>query len=231
MNNIPAGKHAVIIGQNGSGKSQMLMYLARHNSQRVVIFDTKIDNDFLSLARGDEVLQVANNYQEMIEILNRGDFDYLILRPQDFELSEPEALDNYLKALAKCKNLSIFIDEAYQLHTAGRAYPGYISILTRGRSRNLSLIVCTQRPSWVSTFTFSEPSYFFVYRLILTKDIKKVSEFVPIPEEWDIERFAYYFYCIHERSVVRCKPINIFSQKVAKQNTEKKINIYKKLFK
>jgi len=224
---IKPGKHGVIIGKNGSGKSQMLICLARLNHQRVVILDTKLDDDFMFLAEGDEVLQCAESYQETVDLLNAANFEYLIIRPKANELSVPEALDNYLKLLSKCKNLTIFIDEGYQFHNNGRAGSGYVSILTRGRSRGLSLVVCTQRPLWLSTFSFSESSYFYIYDLMLDNDIKKIREFIPFPNEaLNLNEFYYYFYCTFEKRGIICKPIQRF-----KRSIEHKVSLFKILFK
>jgi hypothetical protein len=216
---VPPGKHAVIVGKNGGGKSQQLMTLARNNTQRVVILDTKIDDDFLYLNDKNETLKVADSYLEMIRLLNKQDFDYLIVRPVDQELSDPEALDNYLKVLAGCKNLSIFIDEGYQFHNGGRAGSGYVSILTRGRSRRLSLIVCTQRPVWLSVFTFSEATYFFIYELNMLIDKKKLREFIPLADNFNLRKFYYYFYDTNEGVVIECEPVALFKPEKTPQKT------------
>lgn len=226
---IPPGKHAAVIGKNGSGKSQQLMRLALTCPQRVVILDTKLDDDFLFLAYGEEVLKVAESYKDTLRALKRGAFDYLIIRPQDFELANPEALDNYLVLLSKQKSTSIFIDEAYQFHSAaGRSGPGYTALLTRGRSRGLSLIVATQRPAWLSLFTFSESSYFFVYNLGLEKDRAKVREFVPLPKDYKTETYHYWFYDALKDSLAYMLPIKKFVRTMHKKPPSK--GILKQLF-
>lgn len=226
---IPPGKHAAIVGQNGSGKSQQLINLVRNNPQRVVVLDTKLDDDFLYIARRDEVLIVANSYKDMIAAINDGEFDVLIVRPENHELASHEALDNYLKALSQCRNLSIFIDEAYQFHNSGRALSGYVSILTRGRSRKLSLIVCTQRPSWVSTFTFSEAKYFFIYHLNMSQDHKKLREYIDLPDFDKLGKFQYFFYCTDSKNVLRCEPVELFTREKVIQDRKKYRNLFKTL--
>lgn len=226
---IPPGKHAAIIGKNGSGKSQQVMRLALMCPQRVVIMDTKLDDDFLFLAYGSEVLEVSNSYKEAIKALKRGVFDYLIIRPQDFELSNPEALDNYLVLLSKQKDTTIFIDEAYMFHSAaGRSGPGFTALLTRGRSRGLSLIVATQRPAWLSLFTFSEASYFYIYDLGLAKDKAKVREFVPLPKEYDYAVYHYWFYDTIANDMTYMSPIKPFKRTLHKPPPKK--GILKQLF-
>ena len=206
------GKHAVIVGQNGSGKSQMLIHLAIENTQPRVIFDTKLDDDFLYLAKGKQKLLVANGYKQFLSYIKK-DFDYLIVRPAGFELPEAKALDNYLIRVAKEKNLSVFIDEVYHFHNSGRCYEGLHSLLTRGRSAGLSVIACTQRPAWISVFLFSEASYFIVYRLLPLKDRKKVAEFIPYNSELPPDFHFYYFSLTDKHEDCQlCEPIKIFKR-------------------
>ena len=209
---IAAGKHAVIVGQNGSGKSQQLITLARENKQQVIIFDTKLDDDFLSINSTKQKLVVANGYREFVKALRENKFDYLIVRPQKFEISEPKALDNYLDYLTDFKNLSIFIDEAYPFHTSGgRCYEGLLALLTRGRSSKLSVIACTQRPSWVSNFIFSEASYFYIYRLVEKKDRQRVAGFAPYNAEIPPKFHFYYYDLVDDLPECElCEPIKLF---------------------
>ena len=212
---IVPGKHAVIVGQNGSGKSQQLIYLARNNEQPVVVFDTKIDDDFIHLATPSQKLVVVNNFREFLKALKQKDWHYLIVRPQKFELSNPIALDNYLDVLNELKALTICIDEAYPFHgKAGRCYQGLLALLTRGRSRKLSVICCTQRPSWVSNFIYSESSYFFIYRLVQKKDRKTISDMIPYNEEVP-ENYHYFYYDLIEGGA-ECElkePIKLFKRR------------------
>lgn len=222
---IKPGKHAVIVGQNGSGKSQMLMKLALENEQQSIIFDTKLDDDFLYLAKKSEVLKVVTSYIDFVRAVKKGDFDYLIVRPTKIEIANPKALDNYLDFLTSFKNFSIFIDEAYPFHAGnGRCYEGLNCLLTRGRSYKLSVICCTQRPAFISNFIYSESSYFFVYRLMLLKDRKVVSDFIPYPKDEILENFHYYQYDIVENFGEVKTPIDVFKRK--KQSAAKN-NVFK----
>jgi len=215
---IEPGRHAVIVGQNGSGKSQMLIHLALENSQKRIILDTKKDDDFLHLAKGKQVTVTANNYREFLKHLKKPLFDYLIVRPEKFELADPRALDNYLSVIAELKNYSTFIDEAYPFHSnGGRCYQGMTAILTRGRSAGLSLITCTQRPAWVSNFIYSESSIFFIFRLIQEKDRKKIAEFIPYNREMP-ERYYFYYHDINgENRSDLCEPIKVFKRPITKK--------------
>lgn len=226
---IEPGKHAVIVGQNGSGKSQQLINLALANKQKVVVLDTKLDDDFLFLAVGNEVLQVVESYREMIDLLNSGQFHYLIVRPQTFELDNPTALDNYLVVLSKCRNLSVFIDEAYSFHKSGRAGPGYTAILTRGRSRKLSLIVCTQRPCWISVFTFSESTTIYAYFLSVERDRKILYDYIGEQNFDELAEFCYYKYDVKSKSVIQCVPVKLFKRELFTKRLSSK-SIFSVLF-
>ena len=210
------GQHGVIVGKTGSGKSQQLLNLATNlaaNGHRIVVIDTKIDDDFLYLAKKSEKLLLAENYSRAQKILKSGRFNYLVIRPQGFELNNPQALDNYLSLLYKSADLTIFIDEVYQFHSgSGRAGVGLNELLTRGRSRGISLFCCCQRPAWVSKFIFSESTHFFIYQLMMKNDKKTMSGIIDSDVETLPAHHYHYFNGItgelrHE------KPINVFKRR------------------
>jgi energy-coupling factor transporter ATP-binding protein EcfA2 len=225
---IESGKHGVIVGKTGSGKSQQLLHLALSNEQPVIIFDTKLDDDFLFLARKNEISRVCHSYKELADELKRNDAEYLIVRPQEFELSNPQALDNYLHLIyTKANNKTVFLDEAYQFHTnGGRAGTGLTAIMTRGRSIGLSLIACTQRPVWVSKFLLTEASYFYIYELNNKADRKIVSESV----EYDQEKPPRYHYYYHDFSMHNSElrePVPIFKRKHPPKQPNRFFNFFK----
>lgn len=211
---IESGKHAVIVGKTGSGKSQQLLYQAQVCDQPVIILDTKLDDDFLYLARKNQKLVVCDDYRGLSIQLKKDDADYIIVRPQEFELAEPKALDNYLSLIYnKSGDKTVCLDEAYQFHSgAGRAGAGVISLLTRGRSRGLSLVSCTQRPVWISKFLLSESSYFFVYELGQKTDRKAVSDCVAYDGE-NPPRFHYYYSDFTMQNSELREPVKVFKRR------------------
>jgi hypothetical protein len=76
-------------------------------------------------------------------------------------------------------NLTIYVDEAYTLSEPG-ARPGAMlrAIWTRGREFNIGAWAATQRPTWLPLFILSEADYYFVFRLTLSDDRRRMAEFM-----------------------------------------------------
>lgn len=215
---IKSGQHALIIGKTGSGKSELLKNLALSSDCPVIIIDSKKDDAFFKLAKDKQKLLIAKSYEQAVKFLKRK-YDFLIIRPSDYEISNPTALDNYLYLIyEKTKNVDIFIDELYQFHNgAGRCGKGLTALLTRGRSQNQSLIGCTQRPAFISHFLYSESTHFFLYRLNLESDKKTVRGFIPnLGKDYDIEKYFFYYYNSDSEELTKNEPIKPFKPKPKK---------------
>ena len=74
------------------------------------------------------------------------------------------------------KNTILWIDELMSFTTA-YSYPLELKRLyTQGRSKNIGIWSCSQRPSGVPNIVLANSSYFFVFDLALTKDRKTIVE-------------------------------------------------------
>lgn len=194
------GERGLLVGQAGSGKTYAAAWMLRHTQQRAVIFDTKTEPVFLSVARGRNTI-VVHSRAEMMKALDakntRDRAHYIIVRPPPSELSDPMSVDAYLESIYHAHtNLFVFIDEAYQLHRNSQAGPGLIGLLTRGRARGLTTLVATQRPAWLSRFALTEANKFYIFRLTDRRDWQRLGEIVPgIPKEGIMlpkHRFIYH---------------------------------------
>lgn len=192
------GQHALIVGQTGSGKTVMLAHILRYSTYSpVFVIDTKIDDEFLSLARRDETIKL---YRDGIEgfaafVRAKNVPDYVIIRPPASELMDPMTLDAYVHIVHDYYRgpCIIAVDELYMLHNGGRCGPGITAALTRGRSKKHTFIGATQRPAWVSRFCLSEPSLYYVYRLIDVNDRKRLGH-IGYSQSKIMPRYHYYTY-------------------------------------
>ncbi len=171
---VPPGKRALILGKTGSGKTVGASWLLSRSPGRWVILDSKHDELLSQL--GPEVDWNAN---AIIKELKK--YRVVVAHPKELE---PELLDQVLFDLCESReSVSIFVDELMYLHKGvGRAGPGLMGLLTRGRSRKQSFIGCSQRPAFISGFCYSEAEYFGVYRLKLKQDWAKIIEFTGFPQ-------------------------------------------------
>jgi DNA helicase HerA-like ATPase len=198
---IKKGQHAIVIGQTGSGKTVCLTELVkRADYAPVFILDSKLDDAFLGCPAPNETVLIYDKGADVFAYwLKRTPArkipDYVIIRPPVDELSNPELLDSYLFSVyTYLKSPAIFVvDELYMIHRSGRCFDGLTAMFTRGRSKGFSLYGATQRPSWVAGFCFSEPSHYFVYRLMDEKDRKRLSH-IGLPNIV-IDKYRYFRYC------------------------------------
>jgi hypothetical protein len=197
---IKRGQHVIVIGQTGSGKTVCLTELIkRADYAPVFILDSKLDDAFLSCPLPDESLIIYSKGLTAFDTWLNGTPgrkipDYVIIRPPVEELAEPETLDGYLFSVyTRLKIPAIFVvDELYMIHRSGRCFDGLTAMFTRGRSKGFSLYGATQRPSWVAGFCFSEPSHYYVYRLMDEKDRKRLSH-IGLPNKV-IDKYNYFRY-------------------------------------
>jgi hypothetical protein len=197
---IKPGEHVVAVGQTGSGKSVMMQELIRAAPVApVFVMDSKADDGFLNLNRSDETLEVfEGNVDEFAKFIRqppRKFADYIIIRPPLIEVTDPDALDEYIALIhVHFKNKCVIVvDELYMLHKNGRAGPGLSGALTRGRSKGHSLFGATQRPSWISRFCISEMSHYFIFRLMEIDDRKRFSH-IGYDKNKMLDRYHYFQY-------------------------------------
>lgn len=198
------GERGIIFGQTGSGKSVMLQEQARRaTAAPVIVMDTKIDEGFEQLANERERSEIVENqrdFKKWLEKPRRKMPDYLIVRPKSDEVTDPDVLDGYAQMAYNLQHCYFLVDEAYQLHKNGQALPGLVALLTRGRSRKIGVVLCTQRPKWISLFCLTESSKFLVFYLQLADDRARIAEVIPYNRKLNPEKYHFYFYDTQARN-------------------------------
>lgn len=194
------GERVISIGATGSGKTtQNIWLLRRVPTTPAIIYDTKHEPKFLDLPKS----ALATDIGEVESLADDGETDYIVFRPPLEEMSDPVVLDNYLWLhLKHFPGVTCYIDELLSFHRGGHAGKGLTALLTQGRSFNITTMMSTQRPSFISNFAFSEAQRFYVLHLTLKKDKKRVAEFIPDYDDLpDPPKFAFYYYSIADREI------------------------------
>lgn len=205
------GERALIVGQTGSGKTEFACWLLKRIQRApVVIYDTKIEAKFFKL----QPSIVVTTFDEVLTAFNNGEHDYIIVRPPADLIGDPRSMDNeYLfRHYMELPGLDAYIDELKSFHTNGRAGMGLINLLERGRSKGTTVIMSTQRPSWISLSTLSEAQKTFIFYLKSEDDIKRVAKFVPGIEEKPklaSRGYQFYYYDDAEDRLQLFKPIKL----------------------
>jgi hypothetical protein len=202
------GERALIVGQTGSGKTAFVIFMLKRMRQSpIVLYDTKEEPKFLALP--DSV--IVTGLPALTEEIKNGTADYIIFRPDVHLSADHEALDQLL--LYHYDNFSgipVYIDEVYAFHNNGKAGPGLIACLTRGRSRGITVIMSTQRPAWLSMFAMTETQRFYVFALTWRKDRMKMGEAIPDFEDLPLpKKHGFWFYRQGSERPVLYAPITL----------------------
>jgi energy-coupling factor transporter ATP-binding protein EcfA2 len=202
------GERALIVGQTGSGKTAFAAWMLRRlPSSPAVIYDTKDEEKFRALVPH----RVVETISEMIEAADDETVDYVIVRPTVHLLRDPDALDEFLMAhYERLRKIPAYIDEAYTFHKNGQAGPGLIGLLTRGRSRGITTILSTQRPSFISRFCVTESQRLYLFRLTDKADKKRVGDVVPdFADMPNPPKHGFYFFETGEEAPRLMQPVKL----------------------
>ena len=177
MNLIPAqGERALIVGKTGQGKTAFFTWMARRiEAAPLIIYDTKIEPKFSALPNS----AMAETIGDVENLIDAGESDYIVWRPSIEILDKPQLLDQLLLwHYHNAQGLPAYIDEAYMFHVNSQAGPGLTALMTRGRSKGITTIVSSQRPSRISRFCITEIDKAFLFRLQDKKDRVRVDDLI-----------------------------------------------------
>lgn len=169
---IAQDERVIVAGRSGSGKSTLAKWLLIRSPGHWFIFNPKWTKAFKDLPDAQTIEGFNSKKFEESIFENR----FTIYNPLKDE-NNPDFLDAVIGYLHETyNNLSICCDELYPFHKNGRAGAGLTGLLTRGRELGQGFLGLTQRPAFVSKFTFSEASHIGCMALNLPEDRKTMYE-------------------------------------------------------
>lgn len=171
------GERAFIVGQTGSGKTAFACWILRRLPDApIIIYDTKEEPKFLTLPKSN----IATSIESVEQLIDAGESDFIIFRPALHIVNDPGAMDDLLLFhYNNFREVTAYLDETYQFHNNGRSGNGLVGLITRGRSRGITTIMSTQRPTWISTFVMSEAQKIYAFKLTKKTDKKKLADVIP----------------------------------------------------
>lgn len=97
----------------------------------------------------------------------------------DFGKPPDETWEEALGACLNAGDVTVYIDEVYGVVDPGsKPSPLLTAIWTRGRELGIGGFAASQRPSWVPLFFLSEADWYFVLRLSLDEDRRRMAAFM-----------------------------------------------------
>lgn len=197
----------VVIGRTGTGKTVAGMYhLSRQDfsyetGMPWLVIDFKLDRKVNSIPGLVDI-----DYSYVPKEKDRGLF-IIHPRPKDIQRPGPREdspLESYLWKIWERQSIGIFVDESYMLGDMSALN----TILTQGREIHMPMILCTQRPVWVTRFAFSEATFFQVFDLNDADDQNRVESFTPINfDDGKLPKFNSWWYDVEENELVQFKPV------------------------
>ena len=205
-NTIPTNKHVLVCGMTGTGKSYLCeQYLARY--EYVVKLDTKDETTERQLegVSAWDGLEENKDFTIVrnIDLLDDVETKKIIYSPPYDEQNE-ETFNRFFKWCFERTNTLIWIDELMSIGTVQK-YPRELGrVMTQGRSKNVGVWACTQRPSGIPSIVPSNCSYFFVFNMALPQDRKKLVEVTGMVELYDWPNgYNFWYYKMGEEKPVK----------------------------
>ena len=206
VENIPSNKHVLVCGMTGTGKSFLTEQYTK-SYKYVVKLDTKDETSerrllgkspWEGLEEGKD-FTVVHNFDDLDEV----ETDKIIYVPP-FEEQTAETFDNFFMWVFLRGNTVLWIDELMSIGSVN-SYPKNLQRLyTQGRSKNVGIWACTQRPSGIPSCATSNSSYFFVFDMMLPQDRKRIVDATGIPEMNELPNgYNFWYYKIGQRKAIK----------------------------
>jgi hypothetical protein len=188
----------LIVGRTGSGKTFMGLYILSEmpiDEMPWIIIDYKGDS---SIAQIPFAHQISLGEIPVVP-------GVYIVRPLH---TQDEEIDTFLMEVWRRENIGLYIDEGVMLAKSD----ALDTILIQGRSKNIPVIMLTQRPVGISRFAFSESQYFVIFPNHDKREQKTISEIAPLfqdrnSDDANLPQYHSHYYDVIQRKLERLSPV------------------------
>ena len=207
-------ERTVIVGSTGSGKTALgLWLLSKRNfeNRTTIIIDHKID---------DNIKKIKCKH---LDINSRipDDGGFYVLYPNTLKVSVKqnhiidEKLTDILWTIWERGNYLVYIDEGMMINSN---CPALKALLTQGRSKNVEMIILTQRPVEVSRFIFSESDYLGLMRLNDPRDLDVIKKAFGVDLSAPMGEFHWRWLDRKKNTLTMLSPVPMPKQSVKEIN-------------
>ena len=159
-------ERVAIVGRTGSGKTLAALWqlsLRSYPTMPWVIIDYKGDENISRIPRLKEIAVKSDPPNKP---------GLYAVRPLPHQNDDVE---NFLWKIWEKENTGLYFDEGYMFANSDALR----ALLTQGRSKNIPIIILTQRPTWISRFVWSESDFIQLFSLSNARDQKTMREIMP----------------------------------------------------
>ena len=206
LNQIEPNKHVLVCGMTGTGKSYLCENYLR-GYKYVVKLDTKDETDerlsngesaWLGLTEGRD-FTIVRRYEDLDDV----ETDKIIFVP-DYDEQTDAVFNLFFRWIFERGNTLLWIDELMSIGTVN-SFPKELGrLMTQGRSKNVGVWSCTQRPSGIPMCVPSNCTYFFVFDCARPQDRKKLVETTGMTQLYELPTgYNFWYYKMGERQVVK----------------------------
>lgn len=183
-----------IIGRTGSGKTQAAVWhLSMRSFDRMpwIVFNFKGDA-LINDIPGTKTITLDDDIPSKPGI-------YIV----DVAPDEAKDADEFLLRVWKKERTGLYIDEGYMLS----GLPGFRRCLTQGRSKQIPIILLSQRPVWMDRFAWSEADYFQIFNVAIADDKKTIASYVGGKVLGRLTDYHSHWYDVAQDKTYRLKPV------------------------
>lgn len=205
---IPSNRHVMVCGMTGTGKSFLCENYLR-GYEYVVKLDTKNEtgerrSDGLSPWDGlveNKDFTVCYSLEQLDDIETKK-----IIYVPPYDEQNTETFDRFFNWVFERGNTIIWVDELMSIGTVQSFPRGLGRVMQQGRSKNVAVWSCTQRPSGIPSCVPANSSYFFIYNMALPQDRKKMVETTGMPQILEMPGiFNFWYYKMGNQKCVKAR--------------------------
>jgi len=185
-------EHGFVCGATGTGKSKLSEFLVNDPDKSFsVVYDPKHSRTI-----GEWHYQTYIYSWEELTSYEHKNTRRIVYRPPIEEAEDVGAQKAFFQWIFEQGHVRVYVDECSAL--LGDSSPNFWfkGCLTRGRELGISVVAATQRPVSIPLITLSEATRFYLFRLNLEEDMKRMEKItgIKVATQMELAQYQYYYY-------------------------------------